>query len=529
MAEEALPQYMRIAMSIASRIALGEFREEQRLSGRSTLSSEYSVSPETVRKSLRLLADMGIVQVKEGSGTIVISAAKAQEYLEHLQSRQEQSALKDRIRQLYKEYTAVGRQITELGTRLLEAQANPLPSEQNLPNYEVVVPAESDKIGMSIGDLRIWQVTGATVVAVKRGQSINISPGPYYELQAGDILVYVGDPSCKPAVERVLSSGKTEKSLYQIEKQIITAMHAKELSKVAEALGVEMGDITDFTATTTGMTNRSYLFTCKGQRYILRIPGEGTDILIDRNHEAAVYRAIAGKGLCDDAIYFNQKNGLKVTKFLEGVRNCDPFREEDLVRCMTLLRKFHNMKLKVDHSFVLMDNIQLYETLRAGPSAYEDYEETKQNVLALKGYIHAHRPSLCLTHIDSVPDNFLFYQEDGQELLQLTDWEYSGMQDPNVDIAMFCIYSFYDRSQVDHLIDLYYTEGCDPMIRILIYCYIAVCGLLWSNWCEYKHRLGVEFGDYALWQYRYAKEYCIVVREELQKLNPGEVSETEHA
>ena len=177
------------------------------------------------------------------------------------------------------------------------------------------------------------------------------------------------------------------------------------------------------------------------------------------------------------------------------------------------------MKLKVDHSFVLMDNIELYETLRAGPSVYEDYAETKRNVLSLKGYIDAHRPALCLSHIDSVPDNFLFYQEDGKELLQLTDWEYSGMQDPNVDIAMFCIYSFYDRTQVDHLIDLYYPEGCDPMIRILIYCYIAVCGLLWSNWCEYKHKLGVEFGDYALWQYRYAKEYFEIVRDELAKLS----------
>ncbi len=519
MADNVLPQYMRIAVSIASRIALGEFREEQRLSGRSTLSSEYSVSPETVRKSLRLLADMGIVRVKEGSGTIVISAEKAREYLSNMQAREEQLALKDRIRQLYKEYTSVGRNLVDLATQLIDAQANPLPAEQNLPNYEVVVPEDSDKIGMSIGDLRIWQVTGATVVAVKRGQSVNISPGPYYELQAGDVLVYVGDPGCKAAVEGVLSSGRTEKSLYQIEKQIITAMHAKELSKVADALGVKLGDITDFTATTAGMTNRSYLFTCKGIRYILRIPGEGTANLINRYQEAAVYKTIAGKGLCDDAVYFNPQNGLKVTKFLEGVRNCDPFREEDLVRCMALLRKFHNMKLKVDHSFVLMDNIELYETLRAGPSVYEDYAETKRNVLSLKGYIDAHRPALCLSHIDSVPDNFLFYQEDGKELLQLTDWEYSGMQDPNVDIAMFCIYSFYDRAQVDHLIDLYYPEGCDPMIRILIYCYISVCGLLWSNWCEYKHKLGVEFGDYALWQYRYAKEYFEIVRDELAKLS----------
>jgi thiamine kinase-like enzyme len=81
------------------------------------------------------------------------------------------------------------------------------------------------------------------------------------------------------------------------------------------------------------------------------------------------------------------------------------------------------------------------------------------------------------------------------------------MQDPHVDIAMFCIYSLYEKPQVDRLIDIYFNGRCEENIRIKIYCYIAACGLLWSNWCEYKHRLGVEFGEYALAQYRYAKEY----------------------
>ncbi len=98
--------------------------------------------------------------------------------------------------------------------------------------------------------------------------------------------------------------------------------------------------------------------------------------------------------------------------------------------------------------------------------------------------------------------------------MQLTDWEYSGMQDPHVDIAMFCIYSFYEKDAVDRLIDLYFEGKCEKNIRLKIYCYIAACGLLWSNWCEYKRSLGVEFGEYSLRQYRYAKEYCELVKKE---------------
>ena len=81
------------------------------------------------------------------------------------------------------------------------------------------------------------------------------------------------------------------------------------------------------------------------------------------------------------------------------------------------------------------------------------------------------------------------------------------MQDPHVDIAMFCIYSLYNKRQCDRLIDIYFKNACNSTTRAKIYCYIAMCGLLWSNWCEFKAKLGVEFGEYSLRQYRYAKDY----------------------
>ena len=74
-----------------------------------------------------------------------------------------------------------------------------------------------------------------------------------------------------------------------------------------------------------------------------------------------------------------------------------------------------------------------------------------------------------MTHIDAVPDNFLFVQKNGKEEIRLIDWEYAGMQDPHVDIAMFCIYSLYNKRQVDRLIAAYFTDGCDDATRIKIY------------------------------------------------------------
>ena len=71
----------------------------------------------------------------------------------------------------------------------------------------------------------------------------------------------------------------------------------------------------------------------------------------------------------------------------------------------------------------------------------------------------------------------------------------------------------------DQLINIYYENKVSENIRYKIYAYVAVGGLLWSNWCEYKQSLGLDFGEYSLAQYRYAKEYSKLVLNYLEKKN----------
>ncbi len=93
---------------------------------------------------------------------------------------------------------------------------------------------------------------------------------------------------------------------------------------------------------------------------------------------------------------------------------------------------------------------------------YEDYNSVKKRVLQLKKYVDMQKKESCLCHIDAVPDNFLLVENE----IHLIDWEYAGMQDPHVDIAMFGIYSLYNRSQMDQLIDFYFEEECSKELRI---------------------------------------------------------------
>lgn len=331
-------------------------------------------------------------------------------------------------------------------------------------------------------------------------------------------VLYKGKKMILPA--RVADSSKiVEINTYEQLRELdgtSSNLHSYAIDVIAGALKVDTADITDITMLKKGMTNRSFLFSCKGKKYIMRIPGEGTDQLINRSQEADVYHTINEYALCDNVVYINPENGYKITEFFDDARNCDPLCYDDVRACMKRLRQFHEMKLKVGHNFDLFGQIEYYESLWDGAdSEYKDYTQTKERVFSLKSVIEAYETDKTLTHIDAVPDNFLFVSCDGKSEIRLIDWEYAGMQDPHVDIAMFCIYSMYDKKHVDRTIRAYFPEGCPDEIYTKIYCYIAICGLLWSNWCEYKRILGVTFGEYSLCQYAYAKKYYKYVQKRI--------------
>lgn len=283
---------------------------------------------------------------------------------------------------------------------------------------------------------------------------------------------------------------------------------------IKDTIGCEISKIMNIQPLKKGMTNRSFSFEVNSKRYIMRVPGEGTEKLINRKHEYDVYQAIKDENICDPVIYMNPENGYKITEYIHDAHACDSTDFSDVSKCMNKLRSFHNKKLFVNHTFEVFEELEKYESYWQGtPSIYRDYKTTKAHIYELKGFVDAQPKEWGLSHIDSVPDNFLF----SDDALYLIDWEYAGMQDQHIDIAMFAIYSLYDRENVEKLIDVYFDGQCKDLVRIKIYAYIAICGLLWSNWCEYKRNLGVEFGEYSLKQYRYAKEYYRIVKEALEE------------
>lgn len=203
MDNEGLTQYTRIAISLAERIASGQLKEGDKLSGRSKLSPEYNVSPETIRRTLRLLADMKVVEVKEQSGVYVLSADNARRYLHNFADQTDIRGKQQQLKELLVRQEHLNRQMAALCRDILDETSQ---TPDALPNYYCRIPDDWPHSGTTVGALRFWQATGATIVAIRRGLSYFVSPGPYAELYAGDAVIFVGGVKAREAVSHFFAN-----------------------------------------------------------------------------------------------------------------------------------------------------------------------------------------------------------------------------------------------------------------------------------------------------------------------------------
>lgn len=70
----------------------------------------------------------------------------------------------------------------------------------------VSVPEDSPLAGQKIGDLRIRTETGASIVAVVRGEIVTANPGPGFALASGDVLSVLGTQDQRAAFSSLLRS-----------------------------------------------------------------------------------------------------------------------------------------------------------------------------------------------------------------------------------------------------------------------------------------------------------------------------------
>lgn len=256
-----------------------------------------------------------------------------------------------------------------------------------------------------------------------------------------------------------------------------------------------------------GMSNKNFKVVFEGKSYVLRVPGPGSEGMVERSNEE--FNAIEGcrMGVNPEIRYFNAKTGIKLADFIEDAEtlNCATIQRHDNLRKIAdIYHKVHDSKIRLKNEFNLFQEIEKYDRLleRCGATMYEGWDDFKPQVMALETRLNALGVELCPCHDDAVPENFI-KAEDGT--IYLIDWEYSGMNDPMADFAALFLESEFPVETQEYFLSKYYGEDMPPKINEHILCYEILWDTLWAQWTVIKEACGDDFGSYGMDRYQRAK------------------------
>lgn len=194
-----LPVYEQVAYDIAAKIVAGEFNEGERITGRSLMGAHYGVSPETIRRAISHLDNLGIVEVHPNVGSTIISRVRAKEYVDRYQAYHEIVILKEELRDLIEERNELNDKINSIFWQISDMQER-FGASDRVRTYKFHIDQSSRAAGRTIGELQFRQEYSGTIVAVEHGPDVQLSPGPQTILQVGDMLTVACEASC---VERI--------------------------------------------------------------------------------------------------------------------------------------------------------------------------------------------------------------------------------------------------------------------------------------------------------------------------------------
>jgi K+/H+ antiporter YhaU regulatory subunit KhtT len=195
--------YRQIAIDIAKDIAQGKYKEGQKLFGRSVLASYYQVSSETIRKAVYILKDVGILDIEKGSGIEVQSIEKAQEFIDRYNEIEKVTHAKQDIIKWAERQAVETQSIIEKIEFVIHTSER---FKQNNPftPFEIEILENAPVIGKTASEVQFWQHTGATIIAIRRGKSLILSPGPYATFNKGDMFYIIGTDQSYAAAMRLI-------------------------------------------------------------------------------------------------------------------------------------------------------------------------------------------------------------------------------------------------------------------------------------------------------------------------------------
>jgi len=213
-----------------------------------------------------------------------------------------------------------------------------------------------------------------------------------------------------------------------------------------------------------GITNLNFKIDADGKFYVIRLAGEGTDLLgIKRDVEYAANKAAGELGIAPEVVYFIEPEGYIVTRFVSGKRILpeDIVKPDYLSRIAKKLHLFHTRGPKLKSEFNVFKRVEMLTKVSNEHNSKfpHDWEFIMQKTNEARKALakDPYTPTPC--HDDLLNLNWLDEEVAGDiGEIRLLDWEYAGMGDIFFDLGNFCHHHRLNDEQVRFFLNEYFGE-----------------------------------------------------------------------
>ena len=248
-----------------------------------------------------------------------------------------------------------------------------------------------------------------------------------------------------------------------------------------------------------GMSNKNFRVDLNGKSYVLRVPGNGSDGMVERSNEEFNAIEACRLGVNPPVRYFDSKTGIKLADYIKDAETLNAAtiqRHSNMRKIANIYRTIHDSHIRLRNEFNIFQEIEKYDILlqRAGACMYPGWEKVREEVMKLESRLNQLGVDLKPCHNDALYENFI---KDPSGRIYFIDWEYSGMNDPMADLAALFLEAEFEEENIDYFLEKYFEGNIPPEVRVKILCYQILWDYLWAQWTVIKESKGDDFGTYG--------------------------------
>ena len=254
-----------------------------------------------------------------------------------------------------------------------------------------------------------------------------------------------------------------------------------QADKAAARVALWKGRSVDISPLSGGLTNENYLVEVDGQKYVMRLPGQSTELLsIDRANEVFNTKAAATTGIGPRVLEHVAGVDVMVLEFIPGPTMSARTLQSPAMAAR-MAQSFHRLHAapRFLQDFNMFRLIERYLRIveEQGVTIPSDYRDWMPTVGEIERAVSVHALPQASCHNDLLCENFI----DDSSALRIVDYELSGNNDPCFDLGNTAQEAEFDQDQRAALCDAYFGKpDRQQLARMNLFALMSDVG--WTLW-----------------------------------------------